>query len=159
MWVSTLPRPGMDEEASWPRRASWGGGAWEHKTARPLPPRRQGQCPARLTSLTAMPRPLLPALLPGWLRLARDEKDLQGEAGPWGRGSLGTWPKCTQGDFRLGPWAKGAHPSGNVSYGGPNALFSWKTCCLRGPCGQGGSSTWGKGLLKDIHILTACTPP
>ena len=24
---------------------------------------------------------------------------------------------------------------------------------------RGGSSTWVRGLLKDIHVLTACTPP
>lgn len=53
----------------------------------------------------------------------------------------------------------GSTPLRECELRGPNALFSWKTCCFEG-LGAGRLKYLGvRGLLKDIHMLTAYTPP
>lgn len=115
VWVSTLPSPARTREASWPRRGKLAGGPGS--TDRQTPP-----LPADRDECSDSPRPCshschnapgrFSCSCPVGFALARDERTCRGERPPRGRGSLGTWPRCAQGDSGLGPWARGHTPQG-----------------------------------------------
>lgn len=161
VWVSTLPAPAWRREASWPRRGELAGGPGSTDCQTPPLPADRDECsdgprPCSHSCRNAPGR--FSCSCPAGFTLARDERTCRGERAPGGRGLLGTWPKCTQGDFGLGPWA-GSTPLRECELRGSIALFSWKTCCFEG-LGAGRLKYLGvRGLLKDIHVLTARTPP